>query len=103
MQPQKRGHPQLDKLDKNQNHFLLLQYLSRQILNQCHRHNYCAPRTLSGSVQSGSRLWFGLLTPNLAGNGLAALTLRTGTAWLHAIAPHVLVDTPLVVKIFHIT
>lgn len=35
------------------------------------------------------------------------LTLRTGNAWVHAlsyhaIAPHVLVDTPLVVKIFGI-
>lgn len=35
------------------------------------------------------------------------LTLRTGNAWVHAVsyhavAPHILVDTPLMVKIFHI-
>jgi len=35
------------------------------------------------------------------------LTLRTGNSWVHAIschaiAPHVIVDTPLVVKIFGI-
>jgi hypothetical protein len=33
------------------------------------------------------------------------ITLRTGNAWVHAIAyhaipPHVVVDTPLVVKVF---
>jgi hypothetical protein len=37
----------------------------------------------------------------------AVLTLRTGNAWVHAvsyhaIAPHVLVDTPLMVKVFHV-
>jgi hypothetical protein len=37
----------------------------------------------------------------------SVLTLRTGNAWVHAvsyhaIAPHVLVDTPLIVKIFRI-
>jgi hypothetical protein len=37
----------------------------------------------------------------------SVLTLRTGNAWVHAlsyhaIAPHVVVDTPLVVKSFHI-
>jgi hypothetical protein len=37
----------------------------------------------------------------------SVLTLRTGNAWVHAvsyhaIAPHMLVDTPLVVKIFRI-
>jgi hypothetical protein len=36
------------------------------------------------------------------------LTLRTGNAWVHvwayhALAPHVLQDTPLMVKIFRIT
>lgn len=37
----------------------------------------------------------------------SVLTLRTGNAWVHAlsyhaVAPHVIVDTPLVVKIFQI-
>ena len=37
----------------------------------------------------------------------SVLTLRTGNAWVHvwayhAIAPHVLIDTPTVVEIFHI-
>jgi hypothetical protein len=37
----------------------------------------------------------------------SVLTLRTGNAWVHAlsyhiIAPHVIVDTPLVVKTFGI-
>jgi hypothetical protein len=38
----------------------------------------------------------------------SVLTLRTGNAWVHAlsyhaIAPHVIVDTPLMVKVFRIT
>jgi len=38
----------------------------------------------------------------------SVLTLRTGNAWVHAlsyhaIAPHVVVDTPLIVKVFSIT
>lgn len=38
----------------------------------------------------------------------SVLTLRTGNAWVHAlsyhaIAPHVVVDTPLIVKVFGIT
>jgi hypothetical protein len=37
----------------------------------------------------------------------SVLTLRTGNAWVHALsyhilAPHVIVDTPLIVKIFGI-
>jgi hypothetical protein len=37
----------------------------------------------------------------------SVLTLRTGNAWVHAlsyhiVAPHVIVDTPLVVKVFAI-
>jgi len=28
------------------------------------------------------------------------ITLRTGNAWVHAIAPHLVVDTPLIAKIF---
>jgi hypothetical protein len=37
----------------------------------------------------------------------SVLTLRTGNAWVHAlsyhaIAPHVIIDTPLMVKIFAI-
>lgn len=37
----------------------------------------------------------------------SVLTLRTGNAWVHAlsyhaVAPHVIVDTPLVVRIFAI-
>jgi hypothetical protein len=37
----------------------------------------------------------------------SVLTLRTGNAWVHAVsyhavAPHVLVDTPLMVKVFGI-
>jgi hypothetical protein len=37
----------------------------------------------------------------------AAMTLRTGNAWVHvwayhAITPHVLDDTPFIVKIFHL-
>jgi hypothetical protein len=38
----------------------------------------------------------------------SVLTLRTGNAWVHAlsycaIAPHVVVDTPLIVEVFNIT
>jgi hypothetical protein len=43
------------------------------------------------------------------GSGMfkSVLTLRTGNAWVHAIsyhaiAPHVIIDTPLVVKVFGI-
>ena len=38
----------------------------------------------------------------------AVMTLRTGNAWVHlwayhAIAPHVIIDTPLIVAIFGIS
>ena len=50
---------------------------------------------------------FVLLTYFGPGMIKSVLTLRTGNAWVHAlgyhaIAPHVIVDTPLMVKIFHI-
>jgi hypothetical protein len=49
-------------------------------------------------------LFFQYLGPGMI---KTVLTLRTGNAWVHvwayhAIAPHVLVDTPNVVKIFHL-
>jgi hypothetical protein len=52
-------------------------------------------------------LLFVLLTYFGPGMMKGVLTLRTGNAWVHAlsyhvIAPHVIVDTPLVVKIFGI-
>ncbi len=52
-------------------------------------------------------LIFVLLTYVGPGMMKSVLTLRTGNAWVHAIsyhaiAPHVIVDTPLVVKIFGI-
>ena len=52
-------------------------------------------------------LIFVLLTYFGPGMIKSVLTLRTGNAWVHAlgyhaIAPHVIVDTPLMVKIFHI-
>jgi hypothetical protein len=52
-------------------------------------------------------LLFVLLTYFGPGMMKGVLTLRTGNAWVHAlsyhvIAPHVLVDTPLVVKVFGI-
>lgn len=53
-------------------------------------------------------LTFVLLTYVGPGMMKSVLTLRTGNAWVHAIsyhaiAPHVVVDTPLVVKVFGIT
>lgn len=53
-------------------------------------------------------LIFVLLTYFGPGMMKSVLTLRTGNAWVHAlgyhaIAPHVIVDTPLVVRIFDIT
>jgi hypothetical protein len=56
---------------------------------------------------SGLSLIFVLLTYFGPGMMKSALTLRTGNAWVHAlsyhaVAPHVLVDTPLVVRIFAI-
>jgi hypothetical protein len=52
-------------------------------------------------------LFFVLLTYFGPGMIKSALTLRTGNAWVHAlsyhaVAPHVIVDAPLVVKIFGI-
>jgi hypothetical protein len=52
-------------------------------------------------------LIFVLLTYFGPGMMKGVLTLRTGNAWVHAlsyhvVAPHVIVDTPLVVTIFHI-
>jgi hypothetical protein len=52
-------------------------------------------------------LIFVLLTYFGPGMIKSVLTLRTGNAWIHAlgyhaIAPHVIVDAPLMVKIFHI-
>ena len=56
---------------------------------------------------TGLSLIFVLLTYFGPGMIKSVLTLRTGNAWVHAlgyhaIAPHVIVDTPLVVKIFGI-
>jgi hypothetical protein len=50
-------------------------------------------------------VWFQYFGPGMI---KSVLTLRTGNAWVHAIgyhaiAPHVLVDTPLVVELFRIT
>jgi hypothetical protein len=50
-------------------------------------------------------VWFQYFGPGMI---KSVLTLRTGNAWVHAlgyhaIAPHVIVDTPLVVDIFRIT
>lgn len=52
-------------------------------------------------------LIFVLLTYVGPGMMKSVLTLRTGNAWVHAIsyhaiAPHVIVDTPLAVKVFGI-
>ena len=49
-------------------------------------------------------LFFQYLGPGMV---KTVLTLRTGNAWVHvwayhAIAPHVLADSPNVVKIFHL-
>jgi hypothetical protein len=49
-------------------------------------------------------VWFQYFGPGMI---KSVLTLRTGNAWVHAIgyhaiAPHVLVDTPLVVEVFRI-
>jgi hypothetical protein len=50
-------------------------------------------------------VWFQYFGPGMM---KSVLTLRTGNAWVHAlgyhaVAPHVIVDTPLVVKAFGIT
>jgi hypothetical protein len=50
-------------------------------------------------------VWFQYFGPGMI---KSVLTLRTGNAWVHAlgyhaIAPHVIVDTPLVVEVFRIT
>jgi hypothetical protein len=52
-------------------------------------------------------LLFVLLTYFGPGMMKGVLTLRTGNAWVHAlsyhaVAPHVIVDTPLIVKVFGI-
>ena len=61
-----------------------------------------------GSVASGLLSVIILLTQYF-GPGMvkSVLTMRTGNAWVHvwayhAIAPHVLIDTPTVVEIFQI-
>lgn len=52
-------------------------------------------------------LLFVLLTYVGPGMMKSVLTLRTGNAWVHAIsyhaiAPHLMIDSPLIVKVFHI-
>lgn len=62
---------------------------------------FATPRDAALSVA------FVLLTYAVPGMFKSYITLRTGNAWAHvwayhAIAPHTLMDTPLIVKIFHI-
>ena len=60
--------------------------------------------TVSATVLSVVFLFFQYLGPGMV---KAAMTLRTGNAWVHvwayhAITPHVLGDTPTIVKVFHL-
>jgi xanthosine utilization system XapX-like protein len=60
--------------------------------------------TVSATVLSLIFLFFQYLGPGMI---KTVLTLRTGNAWVHvwayhAIAPHVVGDTPTIVKIFHV-
>ena len=62
--------------------------------------------SLLAGPESQGALLAGLLSAARSDReGTAVLTLRTGNAWVHAlgyhaIAPHVLIDAPLMVKIF---
>jgi hypothetical protein len=65
---------------------------------------WMAFNTTSATVLSVVFLFFQYLGPGMV---KAAMTLRTGNAWVHvwayhAITPHVLDDTPFIVKIFHL-
>jgi hypothetical protein len=65
---------------------------------------WLAVNTVTATVLSLIFLFFQYLGPGMI---KTVLTLRTGNAWVHvwayhAIAPHVVGDTPTIVKIFHV-
>jgi hypothetical protein len=65
---------------------------------------WLAVDTTTATVLSVIFLFFQYLGPGMI---KTVLTLRTGNAWVHvwayhAIAPHVIADTPTIVKIFHV-